>query len=35
MTDDNVEAEEMRLQFLEFDRAAEVRVLDEPGWFAV
>jgi hypothetical protein len=23
MTDDNVEAEEMRLQFLEFDRAAQ------------
>jgi hypothetical protein len=34
MTDDTVEAEEMRLQFPEFDRAAEVRVLDEPGWFA-
>jgi hypothetical protein len=35
MTDDTVEAEEMRLQFLEFDRAAEVRVLNEPGWLAV
>jgi hypothetical protein len=35
MTDDTVEAEEMRVQFLDFDRAAEVRVLDEPGWFVV
>jgi hypothetical protein len=35
MTDDTLEAEEMRLQFLDFNRAAEVRVLDEPGWFAV
>jgi hypothetical protein len=35
MTDDIVEAEEMRVQFLDFNRAAEVRVLDEPGWFAV
>jgi hypothetical protein len=35
MTDHTVEADEMRLQFLDFDRAAEVRVLDEPGWFAV
>jgi hypothetical protein len=35
MTDDNVESEEMRVQFLDFDRAGEVRVLDEPGWFAV
>jgi hypothetical protein len=35
MTDDIVEAEEMRVQFLDFGRAAEVRVLDKPGWFAV
>jgi hypothetical protein len=35
MTDDIVEAEEMRVQFLDFDRAAEVRVLDERGWVAV
>ena len=35
VTDDTVEAEEMRLQFLDFDRAAEGRVLNEPGWFAV
>ena len=35
MTDDVVEAEEMRVQFLDFDRATEVRVVDEPGWFAV
>jgi hypothetical protein len=31
ITDDTVEAEEMRVQFLDFDRVAEVRVLDEPG----
>ena len=30
-----VEAEEMRVQFLELDRAVEVRVLDESEWFAV
>lgn len=35
MTDDTVEAEEMRVQFLDLDRGAEVRVLDEPGWVAV
>jgi hypothetical protein len=35
MTDDTVEAEEMRVQFLDFERAAEVRVLDEPEWFPV
>jgi hypothetical protein len=35
MTDDTIEAEEMRVQFLDFYRAAEVKVLDEPGWVAV
>jgi hypothetical protein len=25
----------MRVQFLDLDREAEVRVLDEPGWVAV
>lgn len=35
MTDDTVEAEEMRVQFLDLDSEAEVRVLDEPRWVAV
>jgi hypothetical protein len=35
MTDDTIEAEEMQVQFLDFDRAFEVRVLDELGWVAV
>jgi hypothetical protein len=30
MTDDTVEAEEMRVQFLDFDRAAEVRFARVP-----
>jgi hypothetical protein len=34
LTDDIVKAEEMRVQFLDFNRAGEVRVLDEPEWFA-
>jgi hypothetical protein len=35
MTDDAVEAEEMRVLCLDFGCVAEVRVLDEPGWVAV
>ena len=35
MTDDTVEAEEMRVQFLDLDRGVEVRVLDEPGWVEI
>lgn len=32
MTEDAAEAEEMRVQWLEFDCVAEVRILDEAGW---
>jgi hypothetical protein len=35
MTNDTVGAEEMRVQCLDFDSVAEVRVLDEPGWVEV
>ena len=35
MTDDASEVEEMRMQWLDFDCVAEVRILTEPGWIAV
>jgi hypothetical protein len=35
MTEGLEEAEEIRTQWLTFDCVAEVRVLDEPGWFAI